>query len=54
MSSMLQDLQKGKRTEIDALNCYVANVLRRKGHNETVNWLLCTIIKELEKKSIKS
>lgn len=54
ISSMLQDLQKGKRTEIDALNCYVANVLRRKGHNETVNWLLCTIIKELEKKSIKS
>jgi len=53
ISSMLQDLQRGKRTEIDALNCYIANILRRAGRNRTINEVLCSIVKALEKKSIK-
>ncbi|HEC96383.1 MAG TPA: 2-dehydropantoate 2-reductase [Euryarchaeota archaeon] len=53
-SSMLQDLKRGKRTEIEALNCYIANILERKGRSKTANGMLCYIIKALEKKSIQS
>ncbi|MCD6503503.1 MAG: 2-dehydropantoate 2-reductase [Euryarchaeota archaeon] len=48
MSSMLQDILKGRKTEIESLNCYVSKVLNDKGIKAPYNSVMCTIIKVLE------
>lgn len=49
LSSMLQDILKGKKTEIDYLNGAVVRLGKRYGVKCPVNGALVTIIKEMEK-----
>ena len=48
LSSMLQDLMKGKKTEIDYLNGAVANLGRKYKTECPANEILARIIKEME------
>ena len=54
ISSMQQDLIKGKRTEIDYLNGGVAKLGKKYGIECPVNEALAMIIKEIEKASPRS
>ena len=54
VSSMRQDLMKGKKTEIDYLNGAVASLGKKYGVNCPVNESLADIIKFLEKKGRSS
>lgn len=49
ISSMQQDLMKGKQTEIDYLNGAVVNMGKKYGIECPVNEALCTIIRDAEK-----
>ena len=49
-SSMLQDLELGKRTEIDYLNGAIVGLGRRKGIKTPVNETIVRIVKALEAK----
>ncbi len=53
ISSMQQDLIKGKKTEIDYLNGAVIKLGRKYGIKCPVNEVLTMIIREIEKKSMK-
>ena len=47
-SSMLQDILKGRRTEIEFLNCYVASRLESMGKRAPYNRALCALIRSME------
>jgi len=47
-SSMLQDILKGRRTEIEFLNCYVASRLESIGKKAPYNRALCALIRSME------
>ncbi|MBD3358015.1 MAG: 2-dehydropantoate 2-reductase, partial [Chitinivibrionales bacterium] len=47
--SMLQDLQAGKRTEIDALNGTIVDLAEKHGLDVPVNWLITRLMKVKEK-----
>jgi 2-dehydropantoate 2-reductase len=47
-ASMLQDVRRGKRTEIDALNGAVARLGEEAGLQTPVNWLLTQLVKAKE------
>ncbi len=49
-SSMLQDLERGKRTEIDYLNGAIVGLGKRKGIKTPVNETIVRIVKALEAK----
>ena len=53
ISSMQQDLLKGRKTEIDYLNLAVAELGRRHGIKCPVNESLAAIIREMESKKIQ-
>ena len=53
ISSMQQDLLKGRKTEIDYLNLAVAELGRRHGIKCPVNENLAAIIREMESKKIQ-
>ena len=53
ISSMRQDLLKGRKTEIDYLNLAVAELGRRHGIKCPVNESLAAIIREMESKKIQ-
>jgi 2-dehydropantoate 2-reductase len=46
--SMLQDLLKGKKTEIDALNGYIVRLAHQQGLTVPINSFLTRIVKEKE------
>lgn len=48
-ASMLQDLEKGRRTEIDYINGYVCQKARELGINTPYNDLVVALVKEAEK-----
>lgn len=48
-ASMLQDLEKGRRTEIDYINGYVCRKARELGINTPYNDLVVALVKEAEK-----
>ena len=50
--SMLQDIERGRRTEIDYLNGYIANESRRIGLKAPVNSAIADLIRHLEKHRI--
>lgn len=50
-SSMLQDVSKGKRTEIDVLNGRICELGRKYGVQTPVNEALAALVKGLEKRS---
>jgi 2-dehydropantoate 2-reductase len=52
-SSMLQDFERGKRTEIDALNGYVCELGRKYGVPTPVNETLTALVKGIEKRGGK-
>ena len=52
LNSMLQDILKGKKTEIDYINGKVVEIAREKGINVPVNQMLTNLIKGLEKSTI--
>ncbi len=47
--SMLQDIERGRRTEIDYINGYIANASRVHGMNAPVNLAITDIIRHLER-----
>ncbi len=47
-SSMLQDIQMGKKTEIDALNGAMVTLGKKAGIDTPINWVLTKIIKAKE------
>ncbi len=47
-SSMLQSLERGRKTEIDFLNGYVVACAQRAGRNAPVNAALVQLVKEIE------
>jgi len=48
LNSMLQDLQRGRRTEIDAINGAIAAESTRLGVPTPVNWTLTQLVRALE------
>ncbi|HWQ20535.1 MAG TPA: 2-dehydropantoate 2-reductase [Methanotrichaceae archaeon] len=48
ISSMLQDVLKGKRTEIDSINGYVVNMAKKHGLHVPVNEALYALVKSME------
>lgn len=48
-SSMLQDVKRGKRTEIDAINGVIVRIGRENGIDTPVNRTLYTLIKTIER-----
>lgn len=48
-NSMLQDIEKGRRTEIDYINGAISDLGRRKGVSTPMNYLLTALIKGLER-----
>jgi 2-dehydropantoate 2-reductase len=52
-NSMLQDIEKGKRTEIDFINGAISNLGKRKGVKTPLNNLLTHLVKGLEAKRLK-
>ena len=46
--SMLQSLERGRRTEIDSMNGYVVERGREKGVPTPVNGALTTLVREIE------
>jgi 2-dehydropantoate 2-reductase len=48
-SSMLQDLERGKRTEIDAINGVIIETAKRHGIQTPINSVLYTLVKGIEK-----
>jgi 2-dehydropantoate 2-reductase len=48
-SSMLQDVLKGRRTEIDSINGYVIRLAKRHGVSAPVNEMLYALVKSIEK-----
>lgn len=53
-SSMLQDIENGKRTEIDSINGAVVRVGNKKKIPTPVNSILTALVKGLEQKTIKN
>ncbi len=53
-SSMLQDINKGHRTEIDALNGAICKLADKKSINTPVNATIARLVKMLEQKNYKS
>ncbi len=53
-SSMLQDILRGRKTEIDYINGYIVSILERKNIRSTVNKTLVKIIHLLEETNIYS
>jgi 2-dehydropantoate 2-reductase len=49
VSSMLQDLKRNKRTEIDALNGAIVTLAEKHGVEVPVNWLVTKLVKMREK-----
>jgi 2-dehydropantoate 2-reductase len=47
-NSMLQDIEKGKRTEIDFINGAISNLGKRVGVKTPLNSLLTHLVKGLE------
>ena len=47
-NSMLQDVEKGRRTEIEYINGAIAKLGSEKGIKTPMNYLLCALIKGLE------
>jgi 2-dehydropantoate 2-reductase len=52
-SSMLQDVLRGKRTEIDAINGYVLDMARKHGIEAPANEMLWGMVKAVEKEDAK-
>lgn len=52
-NSMLQDIEKGKRTEIDFINGAISNLGKRKGVLTPLNTLLTHLVKGLEVNQLK-
>lgn len=52
-SSMLQDIEKGRRTEIDSINGAVVRVGEKYGVDTPINKILTTLIKAREQKIIR-
>ena len=52
-NSMLQDVEKGKRTEIDFINGAISNLGKRKGVKTPLNNLLTHLVKGLEANRLK-
>jgi len=52
-NSMLQDIKKGKRTEIDFINGAISNLGKRKGVKTPLNNLLTHLVKGLEANRLK-
>jgi len=52
-NSMLQDIEKGKRTEIDFINGAISNLGKRKGVKTPLNNLLTHLVKGLEANRLK-
>jgi len=52
-NSMLQDIEKGKRTEIDFMNGAISNLGKRKGISTPLNSLLTHLVKGLEVNRLK-
>jgi 2-dehydropantoate 2-reductase len=52
-SSMLQDIARGKRTEIDALNGKICELGRTRGIPTPVNDTLTALVKGLEKRGVR-
>lgn len=52
-SSMLQDLQKGRRTEIDAMCGVIVQIAEKSGSSAPYNFFLKKIVKKCETKRIK-
>jgi 2-dehydropantoate 2-reductase len=50
-SSMLQDVRRGKRTEIDSLNGAIARMAGEVGLAAPVNWTLTRLVKSKEPKN---
>jgi len=48
-NSMLQDVLRGKRTEIDSINGAIVEAAKRKGIDAPLNEMLVKLIKELKK-----
>jgi 2-dehydropantoate 2-reductase len=48
LSSTAQDIARGKRTEIDSLNGYVARLGEELGVPTPINYTLCKLVKLLE------
>jgi 2-dehydropantoate 2-reductase len=53
-SSMLQDIEKGRRTEIDSINRAVVRVGEKYGVDTPMNKILTTLIKARERKIVSS
>jgi 2-dehydropantoate 2-reductase len=53
-NSMLQDIEKGKRTEIDFLNGAVSRLGKNNGVPTPMNDLITALVKGLEKRTIKT
>ncbi len=51
-SSMLQDVSRGKRTEIDAINGMIVNIGAESGIKTPVNRILTSLVKGIEKRGI--
>jgi 2-dehydropantoate 2-reductase len=52
-SSMLQDIERGRQTEIDAINGAVVNVGKKYGVEAPINDMLTLFIKGLESRTIE-
>jgi 2-dehydropantoate 2-reductase len=52
-SSMLQDLEKGRKTEIDSINGAVVRVGERNNMETPINRTLTVLVKSLEKQNVK-
>jgi len=52
-NSMLQDIEKGKRTEIDFINGAISNLGKRRGVKTPLNNLLTHLVKGLEANRLK-
>jgi 2-dehydropantoate 2-reductase len=52
-SSTAQDLARGKRTEIDTLNGYVASLGKKLGVATPANFALYALVKLIEEKLVK-
>ena len=50
-TSMWQDIEQGRATEIDALNGYVADVAKECGREAPVNRMLAALVRVLERRS---
>lgn len=54
VSSMLQDVVRGRRTEVDSINGAIFNKAMDKGINAPVNWTMYRLVKGLEDGYLKS